>query len=78
MSNNEAMRTLQHASEYIFSSRISAGSPRTMRRTPELWYAMAILHECRSSIQIESDAEAYSAAYRRTHGRPTLVCALSA
>ena len=78
MSNNQAMRTLQHASEYIFSSRINVGSPKTMRNKPELWYAMAILHECRNSIQIESEAEAYSAAYRQTYGRPMLVCALSA
>lgn len=78
MSNTEAIRTLQHASEYIFSSRIASGSRKRMRRTTELWQAMATLHECRNSLQLESQAAAESTNYRNLKPRPMLVCSLSA
>ena len=78
MSSTEAIRTLQHASEYIFCTRILNGTQKRMRGTAELWQAMATLHECRSSLEIESQAASESARYRGLNLRPTLVCSLSA
>ena len=77
MSNAQAIRTLQHASEYIFSSRIAGGSRKRMRRT-ELWQAMATLHECRNSLQLDSQAAPESTNYHNLKPRPMLVCSLSA
>ena len=78
MSNAEAIRTLQHASEYIFSARIASGPMKRMRGAPDLWQAMATLYECRNSLEIESQAASESAKYRGLNLRPTLVCSLSA
>ena len=78
MSNAEAIRTLQHASEYIFSSHIARGPQKRIRGTRELWQTMATLHECRNSVAEESQAMVESAKYRRINLKPTLVCSLSA
>lgn len=77
MSQADAIRTLQHASEYIFCSRI-ADAPGSMRGKTEFWQAMATLNECRNSIEIEFQAAIESADYRDKSFRPTLVCGLTA
>ena len=77
MSHADAIRTLQHASEYIFCARI-ADAPGPMRGKAELWQAMATLNECRNSIEIETLAAAESAEYRDQNFRPMLICGLTA
>ena len=56
MTNTDAMRILQHASFYIFSTRVVGGPGKTMRGSVDVWQAMATLDRCRSeliSTQIE-------------------------
>lgn len=77
MSQADAIRTLQHASEYIFCSRI-ADAPGSMRGKAEFWQAMATLNECRNSIEIEFQSTVESTEYRDQNLRPMLVCGLTA
>ena len=50
MTNNDAIRILQHAAFYIFSSRVVGGPGRRMRGTVDLWQAMATLDRCRREL----------------------------
>jgi hypothetical protein len=75
MSNADAIRTLQHASDYIFVSRIASVPRNRMRRSADVWQAMATLHECRNSLRINLQADS-AAGYRMASKRPTLVCGL--
>ena len=50
MTNNDAVRTLQHAAFYIFSSRVVGGPGRRMRGTLDVWQAMATLDQCRREL----------------------------
>jgi hypothetical protein len=74
MSNADAIRTLQHASEYIFSSRIASAPRNRMRRSADVWQAMATLHECRNSLRVNHQVSA--AGYRIASKRPVLTCGL--
>lgn len=74
MSNADAIRTLQHASEYIFASRIASAPRNRMRRSADVWQAMATLHECRNSLRVNHQASA--AGYRIASKRPVLTCGL--
>jgi hypothetical protein len=74
MSNADAIRTLQHASDYIFASRIATVPRNRMRRSADVWQAMATLHECRNSLR--GNHQAGAAGYRIASKRPVLTCGL--
>lgn len=76
MSSADAIRTLQHASQYIFVSGIATAPGRSMRKKKmDLWQAMATLHECRNSV--EQDGQTEVTPVRRIKNlRPALVCSL--
>ena len=60
MTNIDAMRILQHASFYIFSTRVVGGPGKAMRGSVDVWQAMATLDHCRSellSAQIEDASQ---------------------
>ena len=60
MTNVDAMRILQHASFYIFSTRVVGGPGKTMRGSADVWQAMATLDHCRSELlntQIEGASQ---------------------
>src|SRR5947208_16699284 len=44
------MRVLQHASFYIFSTRVVGGPGKTMRGSVDVWQAMATLDHCRNLV----------------------------
>jgi hypothetical protein len=46
----DAMRILQHASFYIFSTRVVGGPGKTMRGSVDVWQAMATLDHCRGEL----------------------------
>jgi len=50
MTSIDAMRILQHASFYIFSTRVIGGPGKTMRGSVDVWQAMATLDHCRSEV----------------------------
>src|SRR5262249_26193523 len=50
MTSTDAMRILQHASFYIFSTRVIGGPGKTMRGSVEVWQAMATLDQCRREL----------------------------
>lgn len=50
VTNIDAMRMLQHASFYIFSTRVVGGPGKTMRGSADVWQAMATLDHCRSEL----------------------------
>ena len=50
MTSIDAMRILQHASFYIFSSRVVGGPGKTMRGSVDVWQAMAMLDQCRREL----------------------------
>jgi len=50
MTSIDAMRILQHASFYIFSTRVVGGPGKTMRGSVDVWQAMATLDHCRSEV----------------------------
>lgn len=50
MTTVDAMRILQHASFYIFSTRVVGGPGKTMRGSVDVWQAMATLDHCRSEL----------------------------
>lgn len=78
MSHAEAIRTLQRASEYIFSSQIARSSRKTMRGRTELWQAMATLNECRSAVEREERDGFRLSSYCQQTPRLSLICGLSA
>jgi hypothetical protein len=50
MTTVDAMRILQHASFYIFSTRVVGGPGKTMRGSVDVWQAMATLDQCRNEV----------------------------
>jgi len=50
MTSIDAMRILQHASFYIFSTRVVGGPGKTMRGSVDVWQAMATLDQCRRDV----------------------------
>ena len=50
MTTSDAIRVLQHASFYIFSTRVVGGPGKTMRGSVEVWQAMATLDHCRNLL----------------------------
>jgi hypothetical protein len=50
VTTNDAMRVLQHASFYIFSTRVVGGPGKTMRGSVDVWQAMATLDRCRNLL----------------------------
>jgi len=50
MTSIDAIRILQHASFYIFSTRVVGGPGKTMRGTVDVWQTMAMLDQCRNAL----------------------------
>jgi hypothetical protein len=50
MTSMDGMRILQHASFYIFSTRVVGGPGKTMRGSVDVWQAMAMLDQCRREL----------------------------
>lgn len=50
MTSTDAMRILQHASFYIFSTRVVGGPGKTMRGSVDVWQSMAMLDQCRREL----------------------------
>jgi hypothetical protein len=78
MSQAEAIRTLQRASEYIFSSQIAGSSRKTMRGRTELWQAMATLDECRNAVAREERYSLGNFNYSKKTPHLSLICGLTA
>jgi hypothetical protein len=81
MTNIDAMRILQHASFYIFSTRVVGGPGKTMRASVDVWQAMATLDHCRSELlntQIEgaSQEESENSVFSRTSLKRNAVAGL--
>lgn len=50
MTSTDAMRILQHASFYIFSTRVVGGPGKTMRGSVDVWQSMVMLDQCRREL----------------------------
>jgi hypothetical protein len=50
MTSMDGMRILQHASFYIFSTRVVGGPGKTMRGSVDVWQAVATLDQCRREL----------------------------
>jgi hypothetical protein len=81
MTSIEAMRILQHASFYIFSTRVVGGPGKTMRGSVDVWQAMATLDHCRNELlngQIAPLAEEYNTSlFCRTEIRRAAIAGLT-
>lgn len=69
MTSIDAMRILQHASFYIFSTRVVGGPGKTMRGTVDVWQAMATLDQCRNEL-LQASMEAPGTARSEEFKKP--------